>query len=85
MELGYDGVLLNTAIARAGDPVGMACAFRDAIVAGRRAYEAGLMEPVEFARPSTPTVGKPLWHEDSPSGGEPSSTGEHSPWADGDS
>lgn len=65
MELGCDGVLLNTAIARAGDPVAMARAFRDAIRAGRQGFEAGLMEPVEFAQPSTPTVGMPLWHEPS--------------------
>lgn len=63
MELGCDGVLLNTAIARAGDPVAMAMAFRDAVSAGRRAHLAGLMEPVAFAQPSTPTVGMPVWHE----------------------
>lgn len=65
MELGCDGVLLNTAIARAGDPVAMACAFADAIRAGRAAFTAGLMEPMEFAQASTPTVGMPLWHEPS--------------------
>lgn len=65
MELGCDGVLLNTAIARAADPVAMAMAFRDAMVAGRRAYRAGLMEAVEFAQPSTPTVGMPMWHDKS--------------------
>ena len=64
MELGCDGILLNTAIARAGDPVLMARAFRDAVRCGRYAFQAGLMEPVEFATPSTPTVGVPLWHED---------------------
>ena len=63
MELGCDGVLLNTAIARAGDPVAMGRAFREAVNAGRLAHAAGLMEPVEFAQPSTPTVGMPLWHE----------------------
>lgn len=63
MELGCDGVLLNTAIARAGDPVAMATAFRDAISAGRRAFLSGLMQPVAFASPSTPTVGMPIWHE----------------------
>ena len=67
MELGCDGVLLNTAIARAGDPVAMATAFRDAVVAGRQAFGAGLMEPVDFARASTPTIGTPLWHEPSSS------------------
>lgn len=42
MELGADAVLVNTAIAVAGDPVEMAQAFREATIAGRRAYEAGL-------------------------------------------
>ncbi len=42
MELGADAVLVNTAIAVAGDPVRMARAFRDAVAAGREAYEAGL-------------------------------------------
>ncbi len=65
MELGCDGILLNTAIARAGDPVAMARAFRNAVEAGHQAFRAGLMEPVEFAQPSTPTVGVPLWHEQS--------------------
>ena len=41
LELGYDAVLLNTAIAKAGDPVAMAKAFRLAVEAGRTAYEAG--------------------------------------------
>lgn len=42
LEMGADAVLVNTAIAVAGNPVEMAIAFRDAVVAGRRAYEAGL-------------------------------------------
>lgn len=42
MELGADACLVNTAIAVAGDPVAMAEAFKEAVVAGRRAYEAGL-------------------------------------------
>ena len=42
MELGADACLVNTAIAVAGDPVEMATAFKEAVVAGRRAYEAGL-------------------------------------------
>lgn len=62
MELGYDGVLLNTAIAKADDPVGMARAFRLGVEAGRAAYEAGLMAPRDFASPSTPVVGTPFWH-----------------------
>ena len=42
MEMGADAVLVNTAIAVAGNPVEMAIAFKDAVIAGRRAYEAGL-------------------------------------------
>ncbi|MEA3434761.1 MAG: thiazole synthase [Campylobacterota bacterium] len=63
MELGYDGVLLNSAIALAHDPVKMADAFRVAIEAGRLGYEAGTMQQREFASPSTPTVGTPFWHQ----------------------
>ena len=62
MELGYDGVLLNTAIAKADDPVGMARAFALAIEAGRTGYESGLMPPRDLASPSTPVVGTPFWH-----------------------
>ncbi|HIC8643491.1 thiazole synthase [Elizabethkingia meningoseptica] len=42
IEMGADAVLVNTAIAVAGDPVQMAIAFREAVIAGRRGYEAGL-------------------------------------------
>jgi thiazole synthase len=62
LELGYDAVLLNTAIAKAADPVAMAGAFRAGVEAGRMAYEAGLMEARDFASPSTPVVGTPFWH-----------------------
>jgi thiazole synthase len=62
LELGYDAVLLNTAVAKAGDPVGMAKAFGLAVQAGRMAYEAGLMGPRDFASPSSPVVGTPFWH-----------------------
>jgi len=62
MELGYDAVLLNTAVAKAADPVAMAKAFRLAVDAGRAGYEAGLMGPRDFASPSTPVVGTPFWH-----------------------
>lgn len=62
MELGFDGVLLNTAIAKAGDPIAMARAFALAVEAGRLAHEAGLMPPRDFASPSTPVVGTPFWH-----------------------
>ncbi len=63
MELGYDGVLLNSAIALAQDPVKMADAFRVAVEAGRLGYGAGVMQEREFASPSTPTVGTPFWHQ----------------------
>ena len=57
MELGCDGVLLNSAIARARDPVGMARAMRLAIEAGRLAHEAGRMPRRTYARASTPDEG----------------------------
>ncbi|MDG4897681.1 thiazole synthase [Mesorhizobium sp. WSM4976] len=57
MELGYDAVLLNTAVAKAGDPVTMAAAFGNAVEAGREAYCAGLIEPRDMAVPSTPIIG----------------------------
>ena len=63
-EWGFDGVLLNTAIAEAADPVKMATAFRDAVRAGRAAHRAGLMTPRDMATPSTPTLGTPFWHQD---------------------
>lgn len=61
MELGYDGVLLNTAVAKAGDPVRMAEAFSAAIRAGRLGYEAGLMPERDMAEPSTPVAGTPFF------------------------
>jgi thiazole synthase len=64
MEMGYDAVLLNTAIAKAGDPVKMAEAFAKAIEAGRLAFEAGLIEPRDMASPSTPVAGTPFFKID---------------------
>jgi thiazole synthase len=61
MEMGFDGVLLNTAVARAADPVRMAAAFAAAIEAGRGAFEAGLMETRDTATPSTPVAGTPFF------------------------
>jgi thiazole synthase len=58
MELGYDAVLLNTAVAKAGDPVAMAGAFARAIEAGRAGYLAGPIEPRDMAAPSTPVFGR---------------------------
>jgi thiazole synthase len=57
-ELGYDAVLLNTAIARAGDPVAMARAFALASEAGRAAFHATPIEPKDMAAPSTPVLGR---------------------------
>jgi thiazole synthase len=57
MELGYDAVLLNTAVAGAGDPVGMAEAFARAIEAGHQAFLSGPLEPRDMAVPSTPVIG----------------------------
>ena len=54
MEMGADCCLVNTAIAVAGDPVQMAIAFKDAVIAGRRAYEAGLGAISESAEASSP-------------------------------
>lgn len=58
MELGFDAVLLNTAVARAGDPAAMARAMARAVEAGRLAAEADPMEPRDMAAPSTPVLGK---------------------------
>lgn len=58
MELGYDAVLLNTAVAKAGDPAAMAEGFALALKAGRLAYQADPMLPRDMAAPSTPVLGK---------------------------
>jgi thiazole synthase len=57
MEQGVDGILMNTGIAAATDPVRMAAAMRLAVEAGRYAYLAGRMPRREIAVPSSPTVG----------------------------
>ena len=58
MELGFDAVLVNTAVARAGDPEKMAEAFAHAVRAGQAAAKADPMEPRDMAFPSTPVIGK---------------------------
>jgi len=63
MEWGFDGVLLNTAVALATDPVQMAGAFADAVAAGRAARLAGVMQAQTSAQPSTPVLGTPFWHQ----------------------
>jgi thiazole synthase len=58
LELGFDAVLINTAVARAIHPAQMAGAFALAVEAGRAAYLAGPVEPRDLAAPSTPVIGK---------------------------
>lgn len=58
MELGFDAVLLNTAVARAGDPAAMARAMMLAIEAGQLAHLADPIEARDMAEPSTPVIGK---------------------------
>jgi thiazole synthase len=57
LELGFDAVLINTAVAQARDPVGMAAAFAAAVEAGYAARLAGPIEPRDLAVPSTPVIG----------------------------
>ena len=57
MELGCDGVLINSAIANSKKPILMAEAFKDAVISGRNSYLAGRMEKNYFASPSSPTKG----------------------------
>lgn len=58
MEMGFDAVLLNSAVAKAGDPAAMAEGFAQALEAGRLGYEADPMPPRDMAAPSTPLIGK---------------------------
>ncbi len=69
MEMGYDAVLLNTAVARAADPVAMAAAMAVAVEAGRTAYMAGIIAPQENAQASTPVIDRPFWHQPITQGG----------------
>src|SRR3989338_3137464 len=62
MELGADGVLMNTAIACAHDPVLMAEAMKEAVSSGRKAYLAGRMPIKEYASPSSPQEGLAIKH-----------------------
>ena len=60
MQMGFDAVLLNSAVAQAHDPVRMAGAFRRAIEAGRIAWSAGIMARQEMAVATTPVTGQPF-------------------------
>lgn len=64
MEMGFDAVLLNTAVSAAEDPPTMARAFALAIEAGRLGKAAGIMRPREAAVATTPVVGTPFWHQE---------------------
>lgn len=64
MEFGYDAVLVNTAVAKAADPMRMAAAFASAVQAGRIGFEAGLMMARDMAQPSTPVAGTPFFELD---------------------
>ena len=57
MELGCDGVLVNTAIAMAKDPMQMALAFKNSVIAGRQSYLSGRIEKSFFGKPSSPKKG----------------------------
>ncbi len=57
MELGCDGVLINSAIANAKKPILMAKAFKDAVISGRNSFLAGRMKKNYFASPSSPIKG----------------------------
>jgi thiazole synthase len=66
MEWGFDGVLLNTAVSRALDPVRMASAFAAAIRGGRNAFLAGPMSVQEIAVASTSQIGRPFTFDSRP-------------------
>ena len=57
MELGCDGVLVNTAIAKAKNPFDMALAFKNAVIAGRQSYLSGRIDKNLMGSPSSPTKG----------------------------
>lgn len=61
MESGFDAVLINSAVAQASNPELMAAAFHQAILGGRHAFEAGMMQERHKANPSTPLIDKPFW------------------------
>ncbi|GAA6168017.1 thiazole synthase [Sessilibacter corallicola] len=63
LEMGCSAVLLNTAVAKAHDPVLMATGFKQAVEAGRASFLAGAMPERQSASPSTPVLGTPFWHQ----------------------
>ena len=57
MELGCDGVLINTAIAKAKDPIKMAEAMKYSVIAGRKSFLSGRIEKTLLGKPSSPKEG----------------------------
>lgn len=68
MQMGYDAVLVNSAVALANNPIKMAVAFEQAVQAGHLAFTAGLMPKRDFASPSTPVLDTPFWHQEQNNG-----------------
>lgn len=64
LEMGFDAVLVNSAVALACDPIQMAMAFAQSVVAGRFAYLSGMMPMREMAVASTPIIGQPFWNKE---------------------
>ncbi|NKB47482.1 MAG: thiazole synthase, partial [Legionellales bacterium] len=64
MELGFDAVLLNSAVALAAQPVAMAKAFHLAVQAGHLGFTAGIIPKRDLARPSTPLLDTPFWQQE---------------------
>ena len=80
MELGFDAVLLNSAVAQAADPVGMARAFRLAIEGGRLGHQSGLLAAQDMAVASTPVAGRPFDLTEPPSRCAPAPEGLRPAW-----
>lgn len=70
MELGLDGILLNSAVAQADEPGKMAAGMRYAVIAGRLAYLAGPMATSDAAQATTPNIDRPFWHQQRPTNGD---------------
>jgi thiazole synthase len=64
MEMGFDAVLLNSAVSGANNPIQMAEAFREGIIAGRTAFEAGMILERNISNPSTTLLDTPFWHQE---------------------
>lgn len=66
LEMGFDAVLLNSAVSQSPDPERMAAAFKAAVIAGREGFRAGVMAKQDFAVATTPVTGNPLLIGDVP-------------------